>query len=148
MKPVTRMLVATDFSNAANHSVDYAARLAVALAVPLHVVHVYEPLTLVTPEGVAFAPAHDDAQIRAELGRSLEQAAARARAQGANDVATELVTGAAWTEILRVADARDCDLIVLSTHGRGGVPRLLLGSVADKVVRKAACPVVTIGPRA
>lgn len=55
-----------------------------------------------------------------------------------------LVQGEAADEILRLAQELDCDLIVMGTHGRKGLPRLLLGSVAEKVLREATCPVLTI----
>jgi len=58
-----------------------------------------------------------------------------------------LVDGDAAGEIVRLARERNCDLIVLGTHGRSGLKRLLLGSVAEEVVRKAPCPVLTIKPR-
>jgi nucleotide-binding universal stress UspA family protein len=62
------------------------------------------------------------------------------------DVAVEhrLVSGDPAEEILRLAGEMGCDLIVLGTHGRTGLPRLMVGSVAEQVVRKAPCPVLTV----
>jgi nucleotide-binding universal stress UspA family protein len=147
-KPVTNILVATDFSDAASHAVDFATRLALALEAPLHIVHAYTPVTFVAPDGLVLAPVFDDAQVKHALARSLEGLADSARQRGVHAVESQLLVGPASSEILHAAEARHCDLIVISTHGRGGVPRMVLGSVADKVVRKATCPVLTIGPRA
>jgi nucleotide-binding universal stress UspA family protein len=147
MLPVTKILLATDFSDGATDALDYAASLAGSLAVPLHVVHVYAPPTAVSPEAF-FTMMYGDVAAKEGLAESLAGAAARARDRGAGVVETELADGTTWSEIIRIANQRGCDLIVMATHGRGGVPRFLLGSVADKVVRKATCPVLTIGPRA
>jgi nucleotide-binding universal stress UspA family protein len=59
-------------------------------------------------------------------------------------VETEIIEGSPSREIIRAAEANDCDLIVMGTHGRGGLDRLLLGSVAEKVVRSAPIPVMTV----
>ena len=59
-------------------------------------------------------------------------------------VETEMAEGSPAREIIRTADRQDCDLIVMGTHGRGGLDRLLLGSVAEKVVRGAEIPVTTV----
>jgi universal stress protein A len=68
----------------------------------------------------------------------------RARQLGVRQLETRLVEGVAWSEILAATKATGCDLIVMGTHGRGAITHLLLGSVAEKVVRKAECPVLTV----
>lgn len=65
---------------------------------------------------------------------------------GARDVETVVVEGQPAAEIVRVADERRIDLIVLGSHGRGGISRAILGSVADKVMRTARCPVLIVHP--
>ncbi len=62
------------------------------------------------------------------------------------EVERRLVEGSAADALVRLADELKCDLIVMGTHGRSGLPHVLLGSVAEKVVRKAGCPVLTVRP--
>jgi nucleotide-binding universal stress UspA family protein len=145
--PITRLLVPTDFSEPSEHAAAYAARLAGALRIPLVLAHVHAPPQVFAPDGMVLAAAYDETRVEAALREALEAAATRVRAAGAPEVTTELVVGGAAAELVRLARERGCDLVVMATHGRGGVPRLLLGSVADKVVRRAGCPVLTLGPK-
>lgn len=81
--------------------------------------------------------------LREEGEAAIEAVADLARAE---DVAVEtsLYTGSPSREIVRYAEEQDCDLIVMGTHGRGGIDRLLLGSVAERVVRSSSVPVLTV----
>jgi nucleotide-binding universal stress UspA family protein len=74
---------------------------------------------------------------------AVEQRAAKARAEGCHARAV-LRTGVPYQEIVALATDERADLIVIGTHGRGGINRVLLGSVADRVVRLAPCPVLTV----
>jgi nucleotide-binding universal stress UspA family protein len=74
---------------------------------------------------------------------ALEEWVAKARAEGLSARAA-LRTGVAYQEIVALAVDERADLIVIGTHGRGGIDRALLGSVADRVVRLARCPVLTV----
>ena len=76
----------------------------------------------------------------------LDEWCERARAAGI-DADTRTAFGATPTEICAAADELGADLIVIGTHGRGGLSHALLGSVAEKVVRKAPCPVLTVRPQ-
>jgi nucleotide-binding universal stress UspA family protein len=148
MTLVHRILVPTDFSVCAEHAFEYAAELAVKLAAPLVLLHVYPLPVAYGPEGIVWQMAPSVSDIEAELVTALTKLAVRARELGVRDVETVTASGGAWREILRVAEDRACDLIVMGTHGRGGFEHLLLGSVAEKVVRKARCPVLTVTQRA
>jgi nucleotide-binding universal stress UspA family protein len=66
------------------------------------------------------------------------------RMRGVTDVGTRLAEGVAWHEIVETARSEECDLIVVGTHGRSGIGHVLMGSVAEKVVRKAGCPVLAV----
>lgn len=146
MGRIHRILIPTDFSACANHAVEYATDFAIANAAPVVLLHVYRPPMVYMPEGV-WVPPSLDIDVYAELDRALRQAADKLRAAGVREVEPLLVDGDARTEILRVAADRACDLIIMGTHGRGPVKHLLLGSVAEKIVRKAPCPVLTVrGP--
>ena len=139
----TRILVATDFSTTADAALAYATSLASALHSNIHLVHVLED-QLVPPfvgasDGFTPMPVElpDEVRQRAE-------AALRVR-MGSAVGSTEVLTGAMTaTAIVDVARERGADLIVMGTHGRRGLAHLLLGSVAEQVVRTAECPVLTV----
>jgi nucleotide-binding universal stress UspA family protein len=132
------ILYPTDFS----HSSVGAYRLACALARHHHarlvIAHVLAtPVTAYV--GGSLVP--DPASHLQEMHRTLE----RMRPEDASiEVEHRLVGGEPAEEIVRLAGELKCDLIVLGTHGRSGLPRMVLGSVAEQVVRKAPCPVLTV----
>jgi nucleotide-binding universal stress UspA family protein len=138
MLPLRLVLHPTDFSP---HS-EAAAKLAFGLArdygAQVLVLHVMEPVAVGGAEGVVILdPAAYQADLRARL--------AEVRPPGPKvPVEHRLVPGQAAEEILRVAKESKCGVIVLGTHGRTGLGRLLVGSVAEQVVRKAPCPVLTV----
>ncbi|WP_273836651.1 universal stress protein [Halococcus sp. PRR34] len=135
-----RILVPTDGSPGADRVVDHAAELAVIHDAELHAIYV------VNTAGYAGLPA--DTAIEG-LGSMLNEQgeAALDRAAGwVDDVPFErvLADGAPSSEIVEYAESEECDLIVMGTHGRGGINRLLLGSVAERVVRTSSVPVLTV----
>jgi nucleotide-binding universal stress UspA family protein len=138
MLPLRLVLHPTDFSP---HS-EAAAKLAFGLArdygARVLVLHVMEPIPVGGPEMVAVLdPLAYEADLKARL--------AEVRPPGPKvPVEHRLVLGSAAEEILRVAKESKCGVIVLGTHGRTGMGRLFLGSVAERVARKAPCPVVTV----
>ena len=134
------ILLATDLSPSALDAALYAMELASQLGAELVVASVIDVVVPVPGLG----PRID--QIRAEREAAVQALVARARGAGAS--ATYLVwQGDAGPTILSAAEAERADLIVIGTHGREGVSRLLLGSVSDHVVRHARCPVLVVrGP--
>jgi nucleotide-binding universal stress UspA family protein len=141
---VKKILCATDFSSCAEHAVDHAVRLARALGAELVLLHVAVEAPLFR-EGLAGS---DEVRrvfaAQREWARAtLEQRAAACRSAGVPTLAL-VVSGVPAQAILAAADTEAADLIVLGTHGRGGFARWLLGSVADRVVRSARCPVLTV----
>lgn len=143
MALITRILVPTDFSACAERAVDYGIELAQATSASIVLVHVYRLPSVYLPEGM-WIPPTIDIDLQAELTKALEATVARVRAAGVASVEATVLEGEAWREIVHVALDRRCDLIVMGTHGRGAVQHLLLGSVAEKVVRKSTCPVLTV----
>ena len=139
---VDRILFATDFSEAALAAWPTARSVAAALEAELIVQHVIAPLRVQGdfPPDI-YSRYHEEARVEAER----ELAGLLAEAAGVK-VRTRLDGGRAAEEILRAAVEERADLIVLGTAGRTGVSRLLVGSVAAEVVRRAPCPVVTVGP--
>jgi universal stress protein A len=139
-----RLLVATDFSDTAEKAWTRARDLARALGAELVLLHVFveAPLYSETPFN---APEVREVYEsgKAWVTGQLEKWATDARAEGLR-ARTVLRTGVPYREILAAAEEERADIIVIGTHGRGGLERALLGSVADRVVRLAPCPVLTI----
>jgi nucleotide-binding universal stress UspA family protein len=144
MSPTSKIrsiLVPHDFSETAQRAFDFALDLAAPLGARINLVFAYDVLAYGFPEAPSMAM--DTTQIERAARTALEGVASRARRPG---VAVECVLrrGAAWSEINAAAKDTAADLIVMGTHGRRGVARALLGSVAEKVVRTASCPVLTV----
>ena len=138
-----KILLPTDFSDHANEALRYATQLAQTHAASLCLVHAYDLLPYALPEGPIMDAQQLEA-VRAAFQKQLEQLRQKAVAAGASRVETQLLQGPASSEIVRVASDQGFDLIVMGTHGRTGLAHLLIGSVTEKVVRKAPCPVLTI----
>lgn len=139
-----KILVPTDFSPLADEAVRIAIGLSRLCAAPLTILAVYQPPTVALPEGALFATPEAMAKDFDRLQTQLDVVVARATAAGAMGVVPVLTPGAAVDEI--VAQARDggFDLIVMGTHGRGGIRHALFGSIAEKVVQKAPCAVLAV----
>ncbi len=147
MALVTNILVPTDFSETADHALDYAVHLAQTFDARIHLLHVIGLLELGVPElGVALASSVMDSQVR-EGQAALDRLVERWRSE-AKFGEVSLRTGDARDVTVQVAGEVAADLIVIGTHGRHGLARALFGSVAESVVRHAACPVVTVSARA
>jgi nucleotide-binding universal stress UspA family protein len=143
---VNNILVATDFSEGSREAVRYAHDLARTLGATLHVTHVLEnPFAPGAFMGMYALPAPDyfvdlERQAQARLEASLSAADKQLV-----PIVMTVRTGVPADEILaRAGETPKIDLILMSTHGRGGVARLVMGSVADKVLRGAPCPVLTM----
>lgn len=142
MAPVTRILVPTDFSKGADDAFAYALTLADHVGATVRLVHVFDDPAAVMLDSHVYVPMLPEMrdEIMSTIGRELTARAATAH----KDVATEVLTGAPAKTIVDTAKQNQCDLIVMGTHGRHGVAHLLLGSVAERVVRTAACPVLVV----
>ena len=142
---VTRILVATDFSAASGAALDFAKTLAVRFGASLHLLHVLED-PYVTGAFAADVYAPPPPGLRESWLHSAETTMATLMT-GADKTAfnatTEVVFGPIARTIVERAAQMGADLIVMGTHGRGGVAHLLMGSVAERVVRTAGCPVLT-----
>jgi nucleotide-binding universal stress UspA family protein len=142
-----RILVPTDFTETSERAIDMALSLGERLGSSITLMHAYEIPIMGFPDGALVATA-DIASRIADASRAALNSAV-AKRQGAKvKVDGILCDGVAWEEINRVADEIDADLVVIGTHGRRGLARALLGSVAENVVRTAKRPILTIhGPR-
>lgn len=142
MRTIEHILVATDFSHDANRALAMAAELARAFSARLTIFHVVQMPTYAFFGGGAFVPSPElTADIMNDAKRWL--AAAKERLTGLT-VDTVCLDGDPTTLIERWAEEHEPDLLVLGTHGRRGLRRLILGSVAEHVLRVAKCPVLTV----
>jgi nucleotide-binding universal stress UspA family protein len=141
---VKKILCATDFSSCAESALAEALRLARALGAELVLLHVAADAPLFR-EGLAGSKeVRRVFEAQREWAKAtLEERAADCRGAGVPTLAL-VVSGVPFEQILTTAETEAVDLIVLGTHGRGGLGRWLLGSVADRVVRSARCPVLTV----
>jgi len=138
------ILVPTDFSEFADHALDYAIALASELGARVHVVHALTIPELGVPElGVALISATMESMVQRGQAALDKLVASRPSA----NLATMLRTGDPRSVILEAAQELGADLIVMGTHGRRGVTRALLGSIAEAIVRTAPCPVLTVRRR-
>jgi nucleotide-binding universal stress UspA family protein len=145
---LTRILVPTDFSETSAAAVKYAVSLADAFGAQIHLLHVMEqPVQWQMAAEIAMVTAPvDDAALRDRAETELAGLLTRDERERYQLVcATEV--GAPFAAIVKYARREAIDLIVMGTHGRGAVAHLLIGSVAENVVRKAPCPVLTIPTR-
>ncbi len=138
--PFKKLLVPIDFSAHADEAIRVAADLARRYALPVTLLHVHEPPIYAVP--ALFSASQLNAMI-GELEDKLATAKAGAALAGVADVRTMMLQGSPFERIVKVARDGDYDLIVMGTHGLSGVRHLLIGSVAEKVVRKAPCAVLS-----
>jgi universal stress protein A len=137
----TKILCPIDFSACSREALRTAAELARDRSAALILARVWEPPTWSTGE-VMVAPEVVQGTTDAERAE-LETWKDTARELGASEVGTRFLTGVAWNAIVELARADPAiDLVVMGTHGRTGIKHVLLGSVAEKVVRHAHCPVL------
>lgn len=145
LKPFTKVLVGTDFSDCASLAVECAADVAQRYGAQLHVMHVWAlphvATSLVIDPGIEW---HTTVEQAAR--EQLDGLVKRLRATHV-EASSSLLSGVAWEQIVESIALLGADLVVVGTHGRTGLRRALLGSVAERVVRFASVPVLTV-PRA
>jgi len=145
MLTLKTVLVPTDFSDASESALRYGKAMAEAFGASLHVVHVMEDLLAHAWAAEVYVSSMP--QLRDEIEKESRQRLATLLTDADRKtfrVETALLAGNPFLEIIRYAKAHDVDLIVMGTHGRGPIAHMLLGSVAEKVVRKSPCPVLTV----
>jgi len=145
-----RLLLPTDFSVAAERGVRHGAELARRLGAAVTLAHVWDASAIGEPPAtLGWTPSKQErlvTEVRAHLQANLDRA--KEQVGGGVDVRTELLEHHSPAAALaEYADANGVDQIVVATHGRTGVSRLLLGSVAEKLVRLSPCPVLTVPAR-
>jgi nucleotide-binding universal stress UspA family protein len=144
MKPFKKILVPTDFSQHAAEALSAAADLAGRYDAAITIVHAYEPLAYTLADGYMMLSPQQHADVLTEFSKSLAVAKSSALAAGARAVETEQLQGVAASEIVERARSGGFDLIVMGTHGRKGISHAVLGSIAERVLRHAPCPVLVV----
>lgn len=136
------ILFLTDFSQPSEVAIPYAMAVAREYEAKLHALHV------LTPTALAYAtPESAEAVIEGlEEGAQLEMQRLDSQLVGISHEAAIIRGVSVWSSVARILEEREIDLIVLGTHGRTGAMKLLLGSVAEEIFRRASVPVLTIGP--
>jgi nucleotide-binding universal stress UspA family protein len=144
MKRIHHVLYATDFSATSRRALDTAMALAKSQKATLTIVHVLAPIVLV-PEQYLDAVTMDRLQKQARQWSTRQLASVATRAKKAGVRASVLLReGDASDQIVRACRSTKSDLIVMGTHGRRGLQKFFLGSVAERVIATAPCPVVTV----
>ena len=148
MIKLDRILVPTDFSDFSKPALTYGCAIAARFDAELHLLHVVPDPAMLVPEAAAFSVESMEAQtelLRTESMKTLNTLPPDGWSDG-KPVVREVRVGAAFMEIIDYAREKDIDLIVIGTHGRSGLMHVLMGSVAERIVRKSPCPVLTVKP--
>lgn len=144
MRSFDKILFATDFSESSDHAFEYALTLAQQFDSQLTILHVInEPVDL---RGF-YVPHISFENLEKEIEEGAEKMMDKfcsSRLSGFTNYQCAIVTGVPWEEILKRAESDHSSCIVMGTQGRSGIDHLLFGSTAERVVRKALCPVVTV----
>lgn len=144
--PFKKILVPIDFSAQSKASLKMAAELARRDEAALTLAHIFQPISYGLPEGYVLYSASQLADVDTAFQAQLAALKKDAEAYGAPSVDTTLLQGMPALEIVALAKTGGFDLIVMGTHGRTGIPHVLIGSVAERVLRHAPCPVLTLRP--
>jgi nucleotide-binding universal stress UspA family protein len=141
---IKTILFPTDFSQGARAAMDHAVSLAKDYRAKLILLYVIQDISVAEwyiPSSLSVSELMEDMQKGAgnEMNKWGEEASAKVA-----DVEKLVVRGVPFVEIIRTAKDKNADLIVIGTHGRTGIDHMLFGSTAEKVVRKASCPVLTV----
>jgi nucleotide-binding universal stress UspA family protein len=139
-----KVLVPVDFSGPSRAAMHAAVELQGRLGGRITLCHVYQTPAYTFPEGVVLAGPDVLNDLAAQVERALDKWREEAELEGGVDIDTMSVMGPTHSEIGRIAQEGKYDLIVMGTHGLTGLKHLLLGSVAERVVRTAPCPVLTV----
>jgi nucleotide-binding universal stress UspA family protein len=145
MRRIRRILHPSDFSRASRMAFTKAVEMAAANRAELLLVHVLAPVVPMVGDGYLSPQIYEEIETsaRAQAQKQLDALATAAKKAGVR-AKTLLLGGVAHEQITRVARSKHADLIVIGTHGRTGLAKLFLGSVAGRVVSTASCPVLTV----
>lgn len=144
MITLKKILVADDFSEHSDVALKYAAEFARVFEAEVLLCHVVEAATVLSeipPSGEVYFPPN---LVELEKEAAQKECEKRLQEAGIKKGSVHLPAGNPFVEIIQLARQEEVDLIILGTHGRGAIAHMLLGSVAERVVRKAPCPVLVV----
>ncbi len=145
MIQINSILVAFDFSNTSKSALNYGIQLGHQFGARLHVLHVADVIATSAAQFYPAGPTEPEAKAIELATSQLREVLAATTAGPATRIEVR-VSGSPAQEIVDYAKHIHADLIIVGTHGRTGVPRLVMGSVAEHVVRAAPCPVLVVRP--
>ena len=141
-----KILVPTDFSSCADEALARATQIAKLMHADIHLLHAYElPSPLVVADAPIWLPQEVYDQVRDAAKQGVDKRIEKAATEGVK-VEGSVICDSPTRAILDAATKTRADLIVMGTHGRTGMKHVLLGSVAERIVRLATCPVMTVKP--
>lgn len=143
MFEIRTIVCPVDFSHGAERATEHAMAIAEKYGATVHLLHVYPLDVFVGPDGGLTLTPEIVAKIAEQSTAGLEKLAAPWRERG-HAVAVHVREGMAAEETLRFATAQKADLVVVGTHGRTGLSRMFMGSVAERIVRTSPIPVLTV----
>ena len=148
MIKLDRILVPTDFSDFSKPAMQYGCAIAARFGAELHLLHVVADPAMLVPEAAAFSVEAMQAQseVLVEDAKAALQKLPPDNWEDGKPIFRDVRVGPAFMEIIDYAREKSIDLIVIGTHGRSGLMHILMGSVAERIVRKAPCPVLTVKP--
>lgn len=141
---ITTILVPTDFSEYSRQALSYAEILAKTFDAKIVLIHVIDTVSYAVTESVQWTEVY--ARLEATIQPMLDGLIREAEKRGVAAEST-LTQGVPYDQIVKTAENVNADLVVMATHGRTGMPHVLLGSVAERVLRLARCPVLTVRSR-
>lgn len=145
---IRRILVPTDFSECSHRALEYAELLAERFGSTIDLIYVWEVPPYIPPESMVGVPGHDTQTLLQVAHQNAEQEMQRftreLKERGVKIGRALLDSGDPGRTIVEVADDEGYDLIIAGTHGRTGFSHLIMGSVAEKIVRHSRCPVLTV----
>jgi len=143
---LSRILHPTDFSDHSEQAFDYACAFAKNFEAELHLIHVLsDPTTVTSPYMTSFLPADFFHELHKQSSKQLAELSNKKSCENIT-VIQAVVEGVVFKEIIQYSRENNIDMIVMGTHGLSGLMHLIVGSVAENVVRKASCPVLTVRP--
>jgi nucleotide-binding universal stress UspA family protein len=148
MRAPQKILVPVDGSECASAALEYAYALAGALHASVDIIYAYEMPPMLAPDLSILGPGGTHQTVEAWMSRDargeLEKVLAKSPSPPGVSTRNQTIAGAPRSAILAYAESNACDLIIMGTHGRNGLNRFMMGSVAEAVLRKSPVPVLTV----
>lgn len=148
MENIRKILVPIDFSHCAMKALEYAAFLSSKFDASVEALHVWEPPQYILPDSLIHVPGEPSQSLSEFMFRKakdeMDSFIGKVKDKFRGKLQARIENGEAFETILRISAEGAFDLIVMGTHGRTGFSHFVLGSVAERVVRKSHCPVLTL----